>query len=303
MFVDGGLRVSRLKTDTGEIIGEAVLDDRDPGSAERSLQANHKGLNMPVALPDILSSDGERLFMRSQVMDLEGRRLKLGPGGSGFRHLFAPYGFLDGSYFHRVYWIFGDSFQGGIGGFGTGRSRPAGRIMAVDKDTIFGYGRKPIYYKWSSVIDYHLYAAPTGRGSGVSGGASQKAKGKPKGKGKRKGKSGVAYKWTRDLSIMVRAMAVADRILFVAGPGDVLDEVDAFRNYSEKSTQEKLVSQAAALAGRSGANMQAVNADTGETLAEYKLDSPPVFDGLIVAGKGVYISTMDGRVISFVGDE
>jgi hypothetical protein len=81
MFLDGGLRLCRLDAVTGQLLGEQVLDDQDPLTGD-DLQRRVKGLNMPVALPDILASDGQRLFMRSQVMDLEGHRLTLEPGGA-----------------------------------------------------------------------------------------------------------------------------------------------------------------------------------------------------------------------------
>jgi hypothetical protein len=46
--------------------------------------------------------------------------------------------------------------------------------------------------------------------------------------------------------------------------------------------------------------LQAVDADTGETLARYALDSPPTFDGLIVAAGRDFLATMDGRLVAFV---
>ncbi|MEA3224833.1 MAG: PQQ-binding-like beta-propeller repeat protein, partial [Planctomycetota bacterium] len=66
MFVDGGMRLLRLDAKTGRKLSETVLDDRDPESGQ-NLQARVRGLNMPVALPDILSSDGQNLYMRSQA--------------------------------------------------------------------------------------------------------------------------------------------------------------------------------------------------------------------------------------------
>jgi len=78
MFLDGGLRLFRLDAATGRKLSEAVLDDRDPESGE-NLQVHVKGLDMPVALPDVLSSDGRFLYMRSQRFDLEGKRLEIPP--------------------------------------------------------------------------------------------------------------------------------------------------------------------------------------------------------------------------------
>ena len=292
MYLDGGLRLCRLDVETGSLIGEKVLDDRDPVTGE-NMQVQIKGLNMPTALTDILSSDGEHLFMRSLAMDLEGNRIEPAQGSGGIDHLFAAYGFTDDSWFHRTYWLYGDSFKGGVGGFSNGKSKPAGRIMANNDTTVFGYGRKPDFYRWCSVVDYQLYAVPKPGGTPVPKQPKKIVAGK-----RTKGESRQAYLWTRDLPIMVRAMALADNTLLVAGPADLLDELSAFQSFGDEATQAQIALQDAALKGQSGALLQTVDATTGETTAEYRLDSPPVFDGLIVAAGSVFITTTNGRLIA-----
>jgi len=298
MYLDGGLRLCRLDVATGRLLSEKTLGYRDPETGE-DMQRHVRGLNMPVALPDILASDGQRLYMRSQAMDLQGNRLGFGSGKAPRDHLFAAYGFTDDSWFHRNYWLFGSGFSGGVGGFGNGKSRPAGRILANNETTVFGYGRKPQYYRWSSVIDYQLYAAAR---PGVNRGetptpAAKKAAPKKKGR-----KPSLAYRWTRDVPMMVRAMALAGDTLLIAGPADLIDEDAVFQKFPEAAALKQLADQDAALKGESGALFHAVSAGTGETLAEYRLDSPPVFDGLIAAGSRVYIATMSGRLIAFRED-
>jgi hypothetical protein len=125
---------------------------------------------MPVALPDVLSSDGERMYMRSQVLDLNGNRLALGPHTGDLVlqatvqrgdevHLSAPYGFLDGSFFHRSYWVYGRSFSGSHGGYyQAGKFAPSGRILTADQRNVYGYGRKPQYLRWTTPMEYHLFA-------------------------------------------------------------------------------------------------------------------------------------------------
>jgi len=519
MYIDGGLRLIRLDAATGKLIGDKIMDDRDPETGE-DMQKHIRGLNMPVALPDILSSDGERLFMRSQAMDLEGNRLKLGPSGSGFKHLFAPYGFTDDSWFHRTYWLVNDGFSGGIGGYNNGKKNPSGRILVSSADSVFGYGRKPNYYRWSSVLDYQLFstarkgapttakpavaaakpkpATKTGPAGGVffSNSKTLNPSGKPitiaawvktsarngtilvrgaqaigfglviidskprmlvrvdkkthqaisakpigadwthvagvlrksgevevyvggemtgstKGakllggdpmipmkigcddthqllpkrlagfdgaldevmlfhralsagdvkaaagklddkqradlvlhtdfeKGKARDRSGnrnngqldttsgltvkgprgdamvfkpgagkrpaaqkrrrrrssgsVAFRWTKDCPIMVRAMTLADKTLFIAGPEDLLDEDAAFKAFPNPDAKKQIADQQAALAGKRGAILKAVNPETGEMTAEYKLTAPPVFDGMIAADGRLYVVTTDGKV-------
>jgi hypothetical protein len=45
----------------------------------------------------------------------------------------------------------------------------------------------------------------------------------------------------------------------------------------------------------------AVSAADGNQLAEIKLESPPVFDGMIAANERLYISTTDGKVVCLGG--
>ena len=288
MYLDGGLRLYRLKLETGRLLSEKILDDRDPETGE-NMQVRVKGLDMPVALSDILSSDGQRLYMRSQVMDLEGNRMGLGPAGSGHDHLFAPFGFTDDSWFHRVYWLFGDGHRSGVGGYGSGKSKPAGRILVNNDNTVFGYGRKQEFYRWTSVLDYQLFAAALLLEQPKDPVISKQGP----------GRSGVAYHWTRDVPIMVRAMVLAGDKLLIAGPPDLVDEVAAFETFSDAATRKQLVLQEAAWKGESGATLQAVDAATGDTLSEYQLESPPVFDGMIVAGGRVFMATMDGRLLAY----
>ncbi|MGD8239722.1 MAG: PQQ-binding-like beta-propeller repeat protein, partial [Armatimonadota bacterium] len=170
LFLDGGMRLLRLDPATGRKLSETVLDERDPETGE-NIQARVMVLNMPVALPDILSSDGRHVYMKSQVFDLDGVRQDLGPhSGSPAEqgsvqagetaHVFAPMGFVDGSWFHRAYWVYGRSFAGGHAGYHqAGRYAPGGRILVTDESSVYGYGRLPQYFKWTTPLEYHLFAS------------------------------------------------------------------------------------------------------------------------------------------------
>ena len=168
LFLDGGIHFLKLDPLTGKKITEKVLDDRDPGSG-KNLQERIKTLNMPVSLPDVLSSDGKSVYMRSQKFDLEGNRIDLGPHSGdagqqssvqkGEQHLFSPTGFLDGSWFHRSYWVYGRSFAGGHSGwYRAGKFAPSGRILVADDANVYGFGRKPQYLKWTTTIEHQLFA-------------------------------------------------------------------------------------------------------------------------------------------------
>ena len=169
MFLDGGLRLLRLDAATGRELSEVVLDERDPQTGE-NLQQRVQVLNMPVALPDVLSCDDRYLYMRSQRLELNGERTEATPAPTepatlageqqgADRHLFSPAGFLDDSWFHRSYWVFGRRYSSGCNWWHrAGHFAPAGRLLVFTDTTVYGYGRKPAYYQWTVPLDYHLFA-------------------------------------------------------------------------------------------------------------------------------------------------
>jgi hypothetical protein len=170
VFLDGGLRFVRLDARTGKKLAEVVYDDKDPETGE-DFQNRHKSLQMPVGLNDILSSDGTHMYLRSQKINATGERVEIGPVSGSFvgqagaqrgegRHLFAPMGFLDDSWFHRSYWVYGKNFAGGHGGyFQAGRFTPEGRILVHDKENVYGFARESKYYRWTTTMEHQLFAA------------------------------------------------------------------------------------------------------------------------------------------------
>ncbi|MCK4958227.1 MAG: PQQ-binding-like beta-propeller repeat protein, partial [Planctomycetes bacterium] len=111
VFLDGGLRFLQIDPFSGNKLNEVVLDEYDPNTGE-NLQVHIKGMNMPVAIADILSSDGEYIYMKSQRFDMDGNREDIAPHSSNSAeqasvqygkgmHLFAPTSLLDDHWFHR----------------------------------------------------------------------------------------------------------------------------------------------------------------------------------------------------------
>ncbi len=519
MFLDGGLTLWRLDPKTGRALSETVLDDREQATG-KALQAYVSWLNMPPALPDILSSDGRLVYMRSQPFNLDGTRPPLkkmprapdadrgAPPATQRRehaHLFSPTGFLDDSGWHRTYWMYGSTFVSGwCGYYLAGKAAPAGRILVFDDSRVYGFGRKPQYYRWTTPIEHHLFAAdkappassgaspeeslirvekskslnpagkpltveawvkaehPSGavlaRGGGIHGyalylqsgrpqfavrinsklcsvsaregiigrwvhlagtltdgkelrlyvdgrlAASAKApgliaedpqeameigtdedskvgdykdpfafmglidevriyhralsgaeikkrasarkqgtldktglvlwysfdkgdagdasghknKGKVEGAVPMKGKVGRAMKftgqagpvsqflvrhyWTKDVPLFVRAMVLANEMLFVAGPPDVIDEQQILRQINDPKVKQSLADQDAALDGKKGALLLVVSAVDGRKLAQYDMDSPPVFDGMAGAGGRLYVATVNGELLCLCED-
>lgn len=107
--------------------------------------------------------------------------------------------------------------------------------------------------------------------------------------------------WKQDIPVLVRAMVLAGETLFLAGPADLIDEHKTLAAFDTPATQELLARQAAVLEGSEGASLWAVSTSGGKKLAEQKLDSLPVFDGMVAAGDRIYYATTDGRVIALGG--
>jgi hypothetical protein len=97
-------------------------------------------------------------------------------------------------------------------------------------------------------------------------------------------------------------MVLADETLFIAGPPDVVDEEESLAAFALPDTQEQLTRQAAVLEGSEGALLWAVSTD-GTKLAERKLKSVPVFDGMAAAGGRLYMATTDGKVLCMGGQK
>jgi PQQ-like domain len=111
----------------------------------------------------------------------------------------------------------------------------------------------------------------------------------------------VKHLWTQDVPLMVRAMVKANDKLFIAGPPDLIDEEKTFQRTMARDPKlaAKLSQQDDALSGKSGGLMRVVSSIDGKTLAEYKLDTLPAWDGMAAAGGKIFMSTTDGRVVCY----
>jgi hypothetical protein len=296
MFLDGGLFYVRLDAATGELIGQNVMNDLNPETG-KPLDADVRWPDLPVALPDVLSCDGQSIYMRSQQFDLTGKRRTIDTpndkklkdqAGSG-AHLFCPTGFLDDSWWHRTYWLWGKTPGSAAGRwFATGYLAPAGRILAFDDTHVYGFGRKPQHFPQTTTLEYHLFR--------VSKSPELMTTGKPR-KAWLPTPGQPVYDWSVEVPLLGRALVVAGQTLFVAGPPDVVDTYASASTYTDRKTQAALAAQCDAMAGRHGGVLRAVSLADGRTLHELKLDAVPVFDGMAAAYGKLYMATIDGRVL------
>jgi hypothetical protein len=85
----------------------------------------------------------------------------------------------------------------------------------------------------------------------------------------------VPADWVHELPFVGNAMTLTQKVLFVAGPPDAI--------------------------GAEGGVLAAYSVESGDFLAEYELDAPPVFDGVAATVGRVYLATKDGRLLCFCG--
>jgi len=307
-YLDGGIYLYRLDPKTGRQLSETVVHSLDPKTGDQPAG----GVDLRGVLNDILAVSSGSVFMRHLKIDFEtGDDLAIGSP-----HLFAPMGFLDDLWWHRSYWIYGSDpvCMPPVNESGwqiwprVGNMVPAGRILSVNEDTVFGYGRNRYpggmagqirggerYHLFakekqaqealpSNKDQQHLRAFKSGRALGLKVTARDKRHGEP---------SLHRTVWSQTVPVFARALVLADRRLFLAGP----PELDDTRR-SELTLKDADKAEAVFLGGH-GSLLCVHDATDGRPLAEYKLASTPVFDGMIAAQGRLFVSLQNGSLVCY----
>jgi outer membrane protein assembly factor BamB len=290
MFLDGGLVLYRLNPTTGDMLSKVLMNEEDPNTGadlHEYVTGVNNQLSMPTASSDILSSEGDYLFMRSQPFDLEGGRdrvelLPLEEQRGEDAHLFVPNGFLDDDYWHRSFWVYGRSVLGGPRYGETGRSTPCGKLMVLDDENLYIFGRTQNYWGWTVPTEYRLFSVDRSLPE------SEPNMARPL-------RSAYSTRWEMNLPILARAMVKAGDTIYVCGPADIVDEQKVKTRSPDQL--EQLRRQAALYAGADGSMIYGVSAEDGTQLFDEKLGFLPVFDGLIAADGNLYMSTVEGTVV------
>jgi len=91
----------------------------------------------------------------------------------------------------------------------------------------------------------------------------------------------------------------ADKTMFIAGPPDITrakgqrDEAALILENPQEAP--------ASWKGKKGSVLWVVSAIDGKKLAEYKLESLPVFDGMAATNSRLYLSMKNGRILCLAG--
>jgi len=209
-YLDGGIDFYRLEAQTGKTLSITRIYSPDSETGKQPEQ--YGPAYMPGALGEILTSDDQYVYLRDMVLDpapieaasihpassrslsfAEGQLVR--GGGSqpkGNPHLLTLTGFLDDSWAHRSYWIFGTRCSVSTGCSRRDRNLVSGRLLVFDGSNIYGYGRKT--YHWSNQLQdgaYRLFGVRRSEGTA---------------------------RWAKPVPVQVWAMVLADKVLFVAGP-------------------------------------------------------------------------------------
>jgi hypothetical protein len=282
-FLDGGIHLLRIDPDNGSILTEEAVYHRDPETgAELAVAANFE---QDGCLNDILSGDGQSIYLRHarfSSSDLE--RIE------SDSHLYSTLGFLDYTWWHRGYWLYShDSRAGYAGWWQQSHQSPSGRILAMNGDCVFGFGRTYIpghnSAEFSRGERYHLFASPRQQKSELVQAdfrSSQQLRGQGKDNLIDWSKySTVPRHWSTRLPMHVRAMVLTADKLFVAGPlGEGIISPEAYQ-------------------GKQGSALVAIKPGSGEVLQSIRLPFLPAFDGMSADGESLLLVGTDGVLRRF----
>jgi len=299
-YLDGGIRLVALDPATGRKLHESTVRTGHPtarnkakATAETKIPLKKFSQNatdyktftdpdlsdafsMGGATTDVLVSDGTSVYMRSVRFDRKCvRQKKMG------RHLLSTTRLLDDAEVHRSHTVLGtgDFSRTPVayswianragGAYGAKLSVPYGLMLTYDADTVWGV-RRP---GRGGTGGYSLFAQAN---TPFSPAEKHLPDFRPQ-----KNNTTPPMKWSVRIPLRPRAILRAGDMIFLGGMSDKPLAGDPHATFE----------------GRAGGLMRTVSATDGKALAQRKLASPPVWDGLAAAGGRMVMTTMDGRVV------
>ena len=180
--LDGGIHLYGLDARTGKVLHERTL--QGPTYTSEGMEQNY-GLPMGM-LPDVLMTDGSKIYMNSEAFTPE-----LEETGGKPEMVASNTSMLDSNYFKRTPWKMAGEY---------------GRLIVHDN-------RNAYYVRMFDTLrglDPSVYFVPGGRGYMLFA----------------KNMQGENKTWLDRIPVRIRAMALASDHLLVAGPPDVVDPDD-----------------------------------------------------------------------------
>ena len=102
------------------------------------------------------------------------------------------------------------------------------------------------------------------------------------------------HTWSRDVAVRARALLVAGDKMVLAGPRNVLYGI---KPRAIEQGRRVIRENVDAFTGMEDGLLEIVATKDGKTLGTVKLDSPPVYHGLIAADGALFMTTTAGTVV------
>ena len=239
-YLDNGFVFCKLNLATGRELVRKRIYHRDPDThASPAAQLNR---DMPGALPDILTLNGEYIYQRDFCMDLMGT-----PTDTQKNHLFSYVGFLDDKWWNRGYWLYGRHRHSGTW-HRPHQSESFGRILCTDGQAIAGFGRKKIAPFYGNDLDVHIFMTKLNGGDIVD-----------------------EMFWSRESPLWVRGIGLTEKNLIIAGPARLAGaQQTKAKNEAVMLTSEN----EAQLLGQSGGQIIVLERNKGKIRQQYDLSAP-----------------------------
>ena len=297
--LDGGMYLFGLDPATGKVLSRTRVRSEHPKAGDgkkpdgnppvkkfvqnatdyKTFAAADKAdaFSMAGATNDVLVGDGSGVFLRQMKFGRDLAELPMG------RHLLSTSSLLDDAENHRSHWVLGtgDFSRTGVayswivytpGRHGGQRlSVPHGLMLSFDDRSVWAVRRAKTGGGYTLRAEDNSPFSPGEQHQPDFRDFQKGAEPKPR--------------WSARLGMRPRAMVRAGDVLLLGGMASELAPGDPYATFE----------------GRAGGLLWTVSAADGSKVAERKLPSPPVWDGLAVAGGRVYASTQDGRVICLGG--
>jgi len=291
-MLDNGVYAYSLDVATGKILDTQQI---------REIQTETKttGKLPEGALSDILTTDGQGVYLRKRKLDLSPSVKDAFPRELAATRptLAADGGFANRRWFHRAFWHFSSSVaraKGNLIAFDGTRAYvavanlpggpnqtfhiPSGgltsRVAGLDGDGPRWLANPNLHVGGSvlfaakSKTDKNAAEIPDPRGSRYS-----KSTGRP-----------APAIWRHNhLPIYPWAMVAGNKYLAVAGPPAEVQRDDPWAGFE----------------GRAGGELHILDSETGKPGNKVDLDSPPVWDGMAVANGRLFIALQDGSIECF----
>ena len=243
--------------------GELLFEERIATSYEQKVDWGRDQSIDTGLLSDVLVGQGESIYMRQ-------RRLfptKAPTSDSG--PLRSTAGLLDDSWFSRTRWHLND--------------KPCAEYCVFSADSVYGVAARGAMnvnggFFTPAAGGYELFCTDRLPAAVGDGRAEKKPTDNKKASSRKR--------WSLKVPVRVTSLVLAGGTLLAAGTPDAIEPADTWAAYE----------------GKRGGQLLALSAVDGKVTAKYALESPPILDGLAVSRGRLLISTIDGKVLCYAGE-